>query len=96
MMNLESRAEGLKSLIRDRDTKFTAGFDAVFTTIGVRIVKESRPGAAGERDRGTPTRESRTPGHCTRCRRQSPSPAPPPAFTSTDGTCACRESRPQL
>ena len=38
MMNLEVRADGLKFLIRDRDTKFTAGFDAVFTAIGVRIV----------------------------------------------------------
>jgi putative transposase len=39
MMNLEDRAEGLKLLIRDRDAKFTAGFDAVFTAIGVRIIK---------------------------------------------------------
>ena len=39
MMNLEGRADGLKFLIRDRDTKFTAAFDAAFTAIGVRIVK---------------------------------------------------------
>ena len=39
LMNLEGRADGLKFLIRDRDTKFTAAFDAVFTAIGVRIVK---------------------------------------------------------
>ena len=38
-MNLEGRANHLKFLIRDRDTKFTAGFDAVFTATGVRIVK---------------------------------------------------------
>ena len=39
LMNLEGRTDSLKFLIRDRDTKFTAAFDAVFTTIGVRIVK---------------------------------------------------------
>ena len=39
LMNLGVRADGLKFLIRDRDTKFTAGFDAVFMAIGVRIVK---------------------------------------------------------
>ena len=39
LMNLEGHADGLKFLIRDRDTKFTAGFDAVFTAIGVRIIK---------------------------------------------------------
>ncbi len=39
MMNLEGHADGLKFLIRDRDTKFTAGFDAVFNGIGVRIIK---------------------------------------------------------
>ena len=38
-MNLEGRADHLRFLIRDRDTKFTAGFDAVFTAVGVRIVK---------------------------------------------------------
>lgn len=39
LMNLEGRADSLKFLIRDRDTKFTAAFDAVFTAIGVRIIK---------------------------------------------------------
>ena len=38
-MNLEDRADHLKFLIRDRDTKFTAAYDAVFTAIGVRIVR---------------------------------------------------------
>jgi transposase len=39
LMNLEGRADGVKFLIRDRDTKFTVPFDAVFTAMGVRIVK---------------------------------------------------------
>jgi len=39
LMNLEDRADGLKFLIRDRDTKFTAAFDAVFTAAGVRIIR---------------------------------------------------------
>jgi hypothetical protein len=39
LMNLEGRTENPKFLIRDRDTKFTAAFDAVFTAIGVRIVR---------------------------------------------------------
>jgi putative transposase len=38
-MNLEDQAGGLKFLIRDRDTKFTAAFDTVFAAIGVRIIK---------------------------------------------------------
>ncbi len=39
LMNLENRADGFKFLIRDRDAKFTATFDAVFTAIGARMVK---------------------------------------------------------
>ena len=39
LMNLAGQADGLKFLIRDRDTKFTAGFDAEFTAMGVRIIK---------------------------------------------------------
>jgi putative transposase len=39
LMNLENHADGLKFLIRDRDAKFTAAFDAVFTAAGVRIIK---------------------------------------------------------
>ncbi|MGH3406471.1 MAG: integrase core domain-containing protein [Streptosporangiaceae bacterium] len=38
-MNLEDHADELKFLIRDRDTKFTAAFDAVFAAAGVRIIK---------------------------------------------------------
>ncbi|HXL94540.1 MAG TPA: hypothetical protein VN969_36885 [Streptosporangiaceae bacterium] len=38
-MSLEGRADGFEFLIRDRDTKFTAALDAVFTAIGVRIIR---------------------------------------------------------
>jgi putative transposase len=38
LMNLDDRAEGLKFLIRDRDTRFTAASDAVFTAIAVRVI----------------------------------------------------------
>jgi len=39
LMNLENRADSVKFLIRDRDTKFTAASDAAFTAVGVRIIK---------------------------------------------------------
>jgi putative transposase len=39
LMNLKDHADGPKFVIRDRDTKFSAAFDAVFTAIGVRVIK---------------------------------------------------------
>jgi putative transposase len=39
LMNLDDQAEGLKFLIRDRDAKFTAAFDAVFTSAAARIIR---------------------------------------------------------
>ena len=39
LMDLADHADGLKFLIRDRDAKFTADFDAVLTAAGMRIIK---------------------------------------------------------
>ena len=39
LMDLGERTDGLKFLIRDRDAKYTGAFDAVFTAIGMRIIK---------------------------------------------------------
>ena len=39
LMDFAERGKEAKFLIRDRDTKFTNGFDAVFTDEGIRILK---------------------------------------------------------
>ena len=39
MMNLGHRASSFRFLIRDRDTKYTAVFDEVFTAEGIEIVR---------------------------------------------------------
>jgi putative transposase len=41
LVDLDDRAaaQAIKFLIRDRDAKFTAAFDAVFTAIGARIIR---------------------------------------------------------
>ena len=61
LMGLDERANLFKFLIRDRDAKFTAAFDNVFTSIGVRIVKTPvrapRANAYAERFVGTVRRE---------------------------------------
>ncbi len=38
-MHLDTRLESVAFLIRDRDSKFTAAFDAIFTSEGIRILK---------------------------------------------------------
>jgi putative transposase len=38
-MDLDEHADRLRFLIRDRDTKFTTGFDDVFTSTGIKIIK---------------------------------------------------------
>jgi putative transposase len=39
LMDLDERAHQLRFLIRDRDSKFTTAFDAVFAASGIEIVK---------------------------------------------------------
>jgi transposase InsO family protein len=39
LMDLDYHAEKIKFLIRDRDSKFVAAFDAVFQSVGIRIIK---------------------------------------------------------
>ena len=57
LMDLGDQTTTLKFLIRDRDTRFTAAFDAVFTAAGVRTRQHARAGAARERDRRTLDRQ---------------------------------------
>jgi putative transposase len=39
LMDLDGHVESVKFPLRDRDTKFTAAFDAVFTAAGIRILR---------------------------------------------------------
>jgi putative transposase len=61
LMNLGESANRFRFLIRDRDTKFTASFDAVFESVGINIIKSPpqapRANAFAERWIGTLRRE---------------------------------------
>ena len=61
LMDLDDRAERFRFLIRDRDSKFTTAFDAVFTGADIRIVRTPvrapRANAVAERFIGTLRRE---------------------------------------
>jgi transposase InsO family protein len=61
LMDLGERLADTKFLLRDRDSRFTASFDAVFSAIGVRILKNPpaapRANAICERMIGTLRRE---------------------------------------
>jgi transposase InsO family protein len=58
---LDERLARLRYLIRDRDAKFTASFDAVFTAVDIQIIKTPpqapRANAICERMGGTLRRE---------------------------------------
>jgi hypothetical protein len=53
LIDLDERADRLRFLIRDRDAKFSAGFDDVFASTGIKIIIDSSAGTTGERDRRT-------------------------------------------
>ena len=100
LMDLGDRADRFRFLIRDRDSKFTAAFDAVFAGADIRIirtpVRAPRANAIAERFIGTLRRECLDhilitgPRHLDACYASSPS-----ITTRTGLTDRCINARPQ-
>jgi len=61
LMDLDQRVAGLRYLLRHRDTKFSAAFDAVFTAHGIDVINSPpqapRANAFAQRWAGTLRRE---------------------------------------
>jgi putative transposase len=61
LMNLDRRAAPLRFLLRGRDSQFIAAFDAVFTAVGIEVIRTPpqapSANAAAERWVGTVRRE---------------------------------------
>jgi transposase InsO family protein len=61
LMEMGEQADQFRFLVRDRDTKFTAVFDRVFTSAGLRVIRTPprapRANAVAERWVGTVRRE---------------------------------------
>ncbi len=61
LIDLDQRADQLRFLLRDRDTKFTAAFDTIFTAAGIEVIKTPpqapRANAFADRWVGTVRRE---------------------------------------
>jgi hypothetical protein len=66
LMDLDHHADHLRFLLRDRDSKFTAGFDTVFTAAGIEVIRT--PPQARGRTLTPNAGYLTTPGSNRRCR----------------------------
>ena len=51
LMDLDHRVDRFRFLPRVRDAKFTDVFDAVFSSVGIAVIKDTTTGASRERAR---------------------------------------------